>query len=279
VAVGDDVTLHVHRWRGVGTPFLLVHGLASNLQLWEAVAARLAGWGHAVIAVDLRGHGRSDKPDAGYDFATIIDDLAALVEALGVDRPVVAGQSWGANVALELAWRRPEQVRGVACVDGGWIELRRRFPDWDECARVLAPPDTTGRTSAEIEAGVRARHPDWPESGIRATLACFEHLGDGTVRPWLARARHLAILRALWEHEPSTRYAGVKVPVLLVPADPGPGSDAEWDHGRKRHVEEAAAALTSSRLHWMAGDHDLHAQHPDEVAEVLHRATADGFFP
>ena len=276
--VDDEVALHIHRWDGDGTPFLLVHGLASNLQMWAAVAERLAACGHAVAAVDLRGHGRSDKPDAGYDIATITGDLVAVVDALGPERPVVAGQSWGANVALELAWRHPERVRGVAWVDGGWIELRRRFPHWDECARVMAPPNTSGRALAEIEAEVRTRHPDWPETGIRAALACFEHLSDGTVRPWLDRSHHLAILRDLWEHEPSTRYAGVKVPVLLLPADPGPGGGPQSNHDRRRGAEEAAAALACSRLRWMAGDHDLHAQHPDEVADLLHEATVDGFF-
>jgi len=47
------------------TPFVLVHGLASNARLWDGVARRLAGAGHSSAAVDLRGHGRSDKPDTG----------------------------------------------------------------------------------------------------------------------------------------------------------------------------------------------------------------------
>ncbi len=279
VVADDGVSLHVHGWDGGGAPFLLVHGLASNLHLWDGVAEGLAQRGHAVAAVDLRGHGRSDKPDGGYDFATVTDDLANLIGALGFEEPIVAGQSWGANLVLELAWRRPELVRGVVCIDGGWIELSRRFPDWDDCASALTPPATTGRAASEIEAWLRGAHPDWPEAGIAGALACFEHLPDGTVRPWLSLEHHLAILRSLWVHRPSTRYAEVRVPVLLVPADPRPAAgDPTGANDRRRQVEAAAASLPKSRVRWMPGDHDLHAQHPEQVAALLHQCSDDGFF-
>src|SRR6476660_8857533 len=105
IEVAPGVELAVRSWDGAGgRPFLLIHGLASNAHLWDGVANRLADLGHAVTAVDQRGHGQSDKPDIGYDFTTVTDDLAAIVAALGYERPVVAGQSWGGNVVLELAW-------------------------------------------------------------------------------------------------------------------------------------------------------------------------------
>jgi len=264
VAVADGVALSVQRWAGDGVAFLLVHGLASNLHLWDGVAEALAARGHAVAAVDLRGHGTSAKPEKGYDFPTLTDDLMAVLDALGFTGAVVAGQSMGANVALELAWRFPERVAGVACIDGGWIELCARFPDWESCAAALAPPANAGRPSAEMEAMVRRNHPDWPEAGIRGVLACFEHRPDGTVAPWLTTERHLALLRAMWEHRPSTRYPGIEVPVLLVPAGrASPGGEPP------ERVEEAAAALPRGAVHWMEGDHDLHAQHPEAVAELL----------
>lgn len=277
VEVAEGVALHVHTWDGDGVPFLLVHGLSSNLHLWDGVAVRLADQGHPVASVDLRGHGRSDKPEGGYDFTTITDDLAALIGALRFHLPVVVGQSWGGNLVVELAWRRPDLLRGAACVDGGWIELAQRFADWDDCARVLTPPAITGLRAEEVAYWFRANHPDWPETGIAGALACFEHLPDGTVAPWLRLDRHLAILRAMWDHRPSSRYAGVKVPVLLVPADPGLGEDSDRAQDRWRQVLAAAASLPDSRVRWMAGDHDLHAQHPEELAALLHSYAGDGF--
>src|ERR1700739_1745131 len=120
VRVADNVTLHVLTW-GLdhpGTPVLLVHELPSNPRLWNGVAERLAAAGHPVAAIDQRGHGQSDKPDDRYDFATLTDDLIAVLHDLGGQTPWLAGQSWGANVVLELAARHPGSTAGLVLVDG-----------------------------------------------------------------------------------------------------------------------------------------------------------------
>src|SRR5262245_45473360 len=69
IEVAPDVGLHVERREGdpAATPFVLVHGLASNLRLWDGVAEHLLSRGHTVVALDQRGHGRSDAPESGYD--------------------------------------------------------------------------------------------------------------------------------------------------------------------------------------------------------------------
>lgn len=265
VSVAPGVALHLERYAGRLPPVLLVHGLASNLRLWDGVARQLAITGHEVVAVDLRGHGQSDRPDDGYGVATVAGDVAALIEALSLDRPVVAGQSWGGNVVLELAWRQPQLVAGLALVDGGWLDLQARFPVWEDCAEVLAPPDSEGWRLANIESHLRAAHLDWPDSGIEGALACFEHRPDGTVRPWLTRPRHMAALRGLWDHRPASRYPGVEAPVLLVPA----GSPTSAAPAQRAEVRAAESALRTVETCWMAGHHDLHAQHPTAVAELL----------
>ncbi len=261
-------------------PFVLVHGLASNARMWDGVAETLAAVGHPTVTVDLRGHGRSSKPTGPYDIPTVADDLAALLEHLArevppLGRPVLAGQSWGGNVAVELAARHPDAIRGIVCVDGGWLEPSRRFADWDACLAALAPPRLVGRRLAEVEGYVRSAHPDWPEIGIRGVLANFEVRPDGTVAPWLTYQRHLEVLRGLWEHHPSERYAGVAVPALLVPAD---GGDIDGMERKRGEVETVAAALPNARVRWFVGDHDVHAQHPRELGGVMHDMTADGFF-
>jgi pimeloyl-ACP methyl ester carboxylesterase len=296
IAVAEGVELAADAWAPSPTgatatpPFVLVHGLASNARMWDGVAARLVAAGHPVVTVDLRGHGRSSKPDGPNDVPTVADDLAALVERLELDRPVVAGQSWGGNVAVELAARHPAAIRGIVCVDGGWIDLGRQFADWDACRSALAPPRLLGRRLVEVEAYVRSAHPDWPESGIRGVLANFEVRPDGTIAPWLTYERHIEVLRGLWEHHPSERYAGIGVPVLLVPAgaDRGPTAgadggptddgDGDWARRKRRDVETAAAAIPNARVRWLAGDHDVHAQHPHELAGIMLEMTADGFF-
>lgn len=257
--------LHVRRWAGGGRrPVLLVHGLASNARLWDGVAVALAADGHPVAAVDLRGHGRSDAPDDGYDVSTVAGDLAGLLGALGWERPVVAGQSWGGNVVIELAARRPDAVGAVAGIDGGTIDLQRRFPRWEDCAEALAPPPLAGTPLVDVERRLRRMHPDWPETGIQGQLACFRVHEDGTVSPWLARERHLLVLRGLWEHRPADAYPRLEAPVLLVGAVGDDGDD-----GPPFGLADAAAALPRARIVPMRGDHDLHAQHPVAVAGLL----------
>lgn len=278
--VNDGLELRVLRWtpavvdaERATVPFVLVHGLASNAHLWDGVADSLSARGHVVAAVDQRGHGRSDKPDDGYDFVTVVQDLALVLEGLGGPPPVVAGQSWGGNVVLELAARRPELVRGIACVDGGWIDLTR-FPSWEDCERAMAPPRTTGMAATEIGAMLRERHPDWPESGIRGALECFEVRENGTISPWLTFERHLLILRALWEQRVTEIYPNVEVPVLLLPCDDG----STWSESKRKEVALAETYLNRSRTHWFEAEHDVHAQHPTKVADVLTSAIDDGFF-
>jgi pimeloyl-ACP methyl ester carboxylesterase len=256
--------------------FVLAHGLASNARLWDGVAARLNEHGHAAVTVDQRGHGRSSKPDGPYDVPTVADDLAALITYLGLDRPVVAGQSWGGNVVIEMAARHPGIARGIVCVDGGWFEPSSSFPSWEACRAALAPPRLAGRRFAEIEGYIRGAHRDWPESGLAGTLANFERFPDGTIAPWLTFDRHIAVLRGMWDHHPSARYADVTVPVLLLPATPlGPDPRAD---SRVAVVEAARAALPNARVHPFVGDHDLHAQHPTDVADVMIDALDSGFF-
>jgi pimeloyl-ACP methyl ester carboxylesterase len=262
------VRLHVvSEEDGDADPFLLVHGLSSNLRTWEGVVARLHELGHPVAAVDLRGHGRSPKPDGGYDLGTMAEDLVAVLDDLGFERAVIAGQSTGGNIAVELGVRHPERVAGMVGVDGGSIELSRQFPEWDACESVMAPPRLAGTPAASVEGWIRRGHPDWSDWAVSATMANLEVLPDGTIRPWLTFERHLQILRSLWEHRPSVLVPRLEAPLLLALADSG---DA-WAEDKRALADELVGSSPLVRVEWFSpGDHDLHLQFPTELAELLH---------
>lgn len=261
VDAGVDLAVVIREARPDKRAFVLVHGLASNARLWDGVGDHLTGLGNASVAVDQRGHGESSKPHDGYDFATVTNDLAAVIEqALG--RPaVVAGQSWGGNVVVELARRHPDLVSGIVCVDGGFIQLADVFPVWKDAQAALAPPDFAGFTMEQMETMSKTRFADWPQSGIAGQLANFETV-DGHVRARLSRDNHMRILRHLWEHRADEAARDVDVPALVLAV-------GRSEPGREERVDSFVDALPDGRLTWMDAHHDVHAQHPELVADLM----------
>jgi pimeloyl-ACP methyl ester carboxylesterase len=117
----NDVALHVQRLGSAGSPVtaVFVHGLVmDNLSSWYFTVANPASHHADVILYDLRGHGRSERPPSGYSVADMVSDLAGLLDALDVQRPVVLiGNSFGGLLALVFAIAMPERVAGVVLVD------------------------------------------------------------------------------------------------------------------------------------------------------------------
>ena len=262
--------LALRRTDGTGRPFLLVHGLSSNARLWDGVADHLAAAGHEVVAVDQRGHGRSEQTPDGYSTEQCAADLADLCQVLGLvgpRAPVVAGQSWGGNVVVTLAARHGG-VAGLALVDGGWIVLGERFATFEQCWEALAPPSFDHVTLDQVEQWIRGSHPDWPEAGVAGTLANLAVRPDGTVVPHLAREHHREIVRSLFLGDPRPLLSRITVPVLLAPAvaaPPGDGPDERVDG-----PSAALALLPDATVEWYVGaDHDLHAQQPQRLATDL----------
>jgi pimeloyl-ACP methyl ester carboxylesterase len=278
VEVAPGIALHVEEriGRPDAVPFVLVHGLASNVRLWDGVAERLHTLGRTVYAIDQRGHGRADAPPAGYELETAVADLLSLIKVLGLTRPVLAGQSWGGNVVLELGWRHPDVVRGIACVDGGVIELADWFPTWEDCLTAMTPPRLDHLTLAQLEARMKAQLPHFSERAISAYLHCFRERPDGTIEPRLQRDRHLNIVRSLWENRPSVRWPTLKAPTLLLLADSG---DSKRTEAKRRAEVDALAKAAKVQSVWFSpGHHDLHLEFPERVADILDKAVRDGFF-
>ena len=238
IPVAGDVELAADIWLPAapsGAPFLLVHGLASNARLWDGVAAGLVADGHPALTVDLRGHGRSSKPDGPYDVPTVADDLAALIARLGA-RPAGRGRPVVGRQRRPGARRPPPgaRARGSSASTGAGSSRAASSPIGTPAGPRSRHPGSPGRPFAEIEGYIRSAHRDWPETGIRGTLANFEVRPDGTVAPWLTFDHHIAVLRGLWEHHPSERYPDLAVPVLLAPVD---GGDTDWTRRKRRDVD------------------------------------------
>jgi pimeloyl-ACP methyl ester carboxylesterase len=122
----DEVVLHGHRitYRSAGDPalpvLLLVHGLTSSSATWDPVIPALAERAH-VVAPDLLGHGRSDKPETDYSLGALASLLRDLLERLGHDRATVVGHSLGGGVALQFAYQFPEYAGRLVLVSSGGL--------------------------------------------------------------------------------------------------------------------------------------------------------------
>ncbi|GAA4606532.1 alpha/beta hydrolase [Actinoallomurus liliacearum] len=91
-----------------GTPVLFLHGFPQHWYAWRHVVALLPGH-HRLVMPDFRGFGWSEAPERGYDTDTRVDDVLALMTALGLDRPLLVGHEWGAWVGFMACLRAPER--------------------------------------------------------------------------------------------------------------------------------------------------------------------------
>jgi len=279
----DGLRLHYRDLGGPGDPIVLLHGLASTCHIWDLVAPILSQECR-VVALDQRGHGESDKPDHGYSFQSVVADLKGFIDSLGLERPLVVGHSWGADVALELAVEHPESTRGICFVDGGTIELTAR-PDMslERAKEEMAPPDFTGVTLEQMMQmiGRSSRFGSWITPEIRSMMMeNFEVLEDSTVRARLSRANHMRIIEALWEHRPSELFPRVRCPVLLLPArqkdNPSPMARR---FRREESIARATARLPRSETVWLEDSvHDVPLQRPALVASAISEHLIGRFF-
>jgi pimeloyl-ACP methyl ester carboxylesterase len=117
----DGVDLFYEEAGGDGAPVLLVHGWCCNHAYFAPQFEHFANRGHRVVAVDLRGHGRSDKPRQSYTMQVFADDLAWVCGRLELAKPVVVGHSMGGIVAFDLAARYPDLPSGVVMLDAAVV--------------------------------------------------------------------------------------------------------------------------------------------------------------
>ena len=120
VLSGDGVPIH-YTVRGVGTPALVfVHGWACDATYWDAQLRHFAPR-HRVVAIDLPGHGESGTGREEWTMEAFGEDVATVVEQLGLEEVVLIGHSVGGFVVLEAARRIPDRLRGVVGVES-WYD-------------------------------------------------------------------------------------------------------------------------------------------------------------
>jgi len=256
--VRDDVTIS-YADEGTGPAVLLLHGHTFDRRVWEPQLAALLGAGLRVLRPDLRGHGRSTRPDAGYHVSHHAADVETVLDAAGVERATVVGFSFGGGVGLELALTRPDRVAALGLV--ATVLPERPFePEFMDSLRAVARAIRADGVPAAM-AGPWADGPLFAHSftkpGVReATLAIVR---DFPGAEFLATERD----RVARGWTVPDRLAEIAVPTrVMVGEREMPGFRA-W-------AEEIAAAVPGATLDVVPdGGHLLPLETPDRVTDMI----------
>lgn len=225
---------------GAGVPVALLHGLTATRRYVVMGSRALQRCGHEVIAYDARGHGRSTPAaDGDYSYPRLAADLAAVLDAAGIGRAVLAGASMGAHTAVGLALARPERVAGLVLVTPAFDPARppgeEELAGWDRLAAGLREGGVEGFVAAYDLSGVAAGMRETVARVLRQRLSAHEHpLAVADALEAVPRSRPLQSLSEL---------AAIAVPTAVV------ASCDEVDPGHPLAVGEAwASAIPGARL-------------------------------
>lgn len=245
----NGVRLRYETW-GVGeTPLLLLHGLGSSADDWFLQLPAFAAH-HRCIAVDLRGHGLSDKPEGVYSMALFASDVAGVLRALDARPAHVLGLSLGGMVAQQLAIAHPEAVRSLVLLNtlpGFWPPARAVV---GLAARRLTVP-WRGRTMAEQAARVAADLFPAPEqAALRAQTAARIAANDP--------ASYQRATQAVLRYRPAAALRRVTCPALIIAGAADRVVPAVYQARLRR-------ALPHARFVSIPGGHACNIEYPEAV--------------
>jgi pimeloyl-ACP methyl ester carboxylesterase len=223
---------------GEGVPVVLLHGLTATRRYVVMGSRALERSGHRVVAYDARGHGRS-SPAPAYDYEGLAGDLRAVLDALGVDRAVLAGASMGAHTIARFAQDAPERVAAGVFITPAFDPEAPEDPDslarWDALAAGLRTGGVEGFVAAYGEPDVPEAWRDTVVKVLRQRLSAHEHpdaVADALEQ--VPRSRPFDAWDAL---------RGLDVPAVVV------GSRDEADPGHPLAIAERwATELPRARL-------------------------------
>ncbi len=202
------------------SPLLLLHGLGATKASWLTIVPELART-HRVIVVDLPGFGASSKPNARYSAAWFAERMFGFLDEVGCSRTLLAGNSMGGRIAMEMAMQRPERVQGVVCLCPATAYSRRPAlqlvrllrPELSVAASRLPRSYVMGGLKQLFAQPGRLHH-SWYEAAVDDFLTVWKS-------PW-ARIAFFRSLRNIYLDEPLgdtgfwTRLARMQTPALYI---------------------------------------------------------------
>lgn len=256
--------MHVARYGHGGRPVLLIHGLGTSSFLWREVAPALAVANHTALAIDLFGHGESDRPyDGEYGIAAQADYVDQALTALRVTRAVIVGCDLGASVAMRLAASHSDRVDRLVLVSppdldevpGEDVKLLQRSVRLSPLRQRRGVMGAAPLLRPVLEGSVADRDA-MPDRLVARYLAPF--VGRDGVSQLLTLARSV---RAQDLHEDELR--SIQCPTMIVVGD-----EDRWLSTRA--AERLAGIIPDARLERIQGAGRLiPEEEPERLADLL----------
>jgi pimeloyl-ACP methyl ester carboxylesterase len=271
IAVGET-EIFLREWEAAGPPILFWHALGdhSSMQMVEAAPVLARWFDYRVIGIDAPGFGRSPRlPDERYQIPPLVELARQTIEALGIERPVWSGSSWGATVGVHLGAAHPERLAALVLLDGGYLHTSEgksldqlkehwrgqegfRYGSWDNLFKEAG--DYFGRWSPELETYARASFRD--ENGSVVSL-----MGPDVY----AAAIHGVEQTPPWGSLEQLGASGL--PVLLLAATEVP---PDLEERRVAGLERFAELVPQADVRVVEGSpHFLLEHRPGEVARKM----------
>ena len=188
---GLEMYYEIH---GIGEPLVLLHGAFATIGMWGPILEGLAAE-RQVIAVEFQGHGHTADIDRPFGFEQSADDIAALMEHLGIAQADVFGYSLGGSIALQVAMRHPERVRKLVAASATY-HSDGYYPAILDGMQAITPEMFAGSPTEAAYLEVAPDPAGWP-----ALIEKVKRLG-GTPQDW-----------------PAADVAGIASPTLLIYGD------------------------------------------------------------
>jgi pimeloyl-ACP methyl ester carboxylesterase len=231
VSVGG-IKLQIREDEREGEPIVFLHYGGSNLMMWQGIVPYFQHDYHLLL-VDLRGHGKSDKPPVGYHIDDMAGDVAGILEHLRIDQAHIVGSSLGAEVGLGLAARYSEKVTSLVC-EGALYSEYGPYGIWEgseaefkenvarQLAEVRNSPDPVFATAEALVAASRQtfdKYGWWNPyfEAMQEYDAC--KLGEGRyTHSWQNWAME-EYLEHYFDYRFEEYYKRVRCPVLMLPSE------------------------------------------------------------
>ena len=282
VTVAPDVKLEVLDWGGSGPPLVFLSGLGGTGHSFDGFAEKFTGK-HHVYAITRRGHGVSSWPaptDANYDSDRLGDDVLAVMDALHIDKPVLAGHSIAGQELSSIGTRHPEKVAGLVYLDAAYgyafYDPSNLMGDSAVIEAIIrrdldllptAPPARARELVAEIQATTPFLDKDMQRKA--GQLAAMK---DPPFQPSAPRAVIGAAIVAN-----AHPYSALKAPALILAAYPvkcAPSCDTPFAKALFAAIQQQVAFITALNpgdklVKLPYADHFVWRSNPDEVEREM----------